>query len=183
MPEHEAIVAAVTDPELSRWVSDRRGYLLKPADLSLGTNPIWRVTATEISHPLSFYLVDLGGGTLVVTSGHIDGIAAIVRRDSALFDGPKGAELLAALAAPTIGAATLVSSDVELPAASIAARAAIDPPKIGRASGRWEAELFVVDDLDRLRKWRIVVPDVGAPSWDQQTIAHDVGVRAEGGLQ
>ena len=175
MLEHEAIVAAVSDPELAQWVSNPRDYTLDPAKLELGKHRAWRVNAIELSHPMSFYLVDLDGGGLVVTSDDLDGLAALIRRDPALFDGPEGAERLVALASPVVGATRLVASEDQLASADIAARAAVQPPKIGRAAGGWEAELFVVDDLDRLRKWRIAVPDAGAPSWDRSTLAADVG--------
>ena len=173
MPDHQAVVAAVTDPELSRWVARRETYLLVPAELPLGQHPVFRLTAIEISHPMSVYLVDVGG-RLVVTSDTLDGIASLVRHDPSVFEGPGGAELLVELASPVAGATRLIASDSQL--TDITARAAHRPPRISRTQGRWEAELFVVDDLDRLRRWHLVVPDSGAPSWDRATIAQGVQV-------
>ncbi len=89
-PGRDEVLAAVQrsgDRQLAILMADPGGYVLRPTDLpGVSNHRVYRVLFTDTDHPMSFWLAtDRRGGNATVLTQHLEGVAAFLRAEPALW--------------------------------------------------------------------------------------------------
>ncbi len=89
-PSRDEVLAAVQrsgDRQLALLMADPGGYVLRPTDLpGVANHRVFRVLFTDTDHPMSFWLAtDRSGGNATVLTQHLEGVAAFLRAEPALW--------------------------------------------------------------------------------------------------
>jgi hypothetical protein len=78
-------IAALGDPELSRWTSGDSSFVLRPARAQGERFALYHVILVEVAHPMSVMLA-ANEEEALITSGRPEVVADIVERDPGLRD-------------------------------------------------------------------------------------------------
>ncbi|MDP2307753.1 MAG: hypothetical protein Q8P18_17140 [Pseudomonadota bacterium] len=178
MPTHDEVLRAVQeagDVELLDWVQAPGDYTLRRVDFEgLTGHRVFRVMPKSLSHPLAFYVAEGADGRAVVTSGHVAGVAELVRSEPGLLRGPGGAARLLELWCDTADACTLVEDGSSLTGVSADLSLQVLPALVEPAGTGWRVQMHVLDDAGQLQRWRLDVPAAGNATASRDTLATDV---------